>query len=89
MLSTDGYANSFRNDDDFRKVGPDLLELVRSEGIDRLEASLAGWLEEASEVGSGDDVTVGIAIWLGSVKSETAESSNRSEADSYQNDEGK
>lgn len=89
MMSTDGYANSFRNDDEFRKVGPDLLELVRSEGIDRLEVSLAGWLKEASEEGSGDDVTVGIGIWLGVVGSETAESSKGLEADSYQNDERK
>jgi hypothetical protein len=60
VLSTDGYANSFRTDADFAQVGSDLLSLVRSEGLDAVGTCLESWLHEASALGSGDDVTVGI-----------------------------
>ena len=60
VLSTDGYANSFRTDADFAQVGADLLAMVRSEGLDAVGGCLEAWLHEASALGSGDDVTVGI-----------------------------
>jgi hypothetical protein len=60
VVSTDGYANSFRTDADFAKVGADLLEMVRGEGLDAVGGCLESWLHEASAFGSGDDVTVGI-----------------------------
>jgi hypothetical protein len=60
VVSTDGYANSFRDEQGFLQVGPDLLEMVRAEGLTAVEAGLPGWLEEASRLGSGDDVTVGL-----------------------------
>jgi hypothetical protein len=64
LLSTDGYANSFREDEGFLAVGPDLLHMIRSEGIDPVCGKLEVWLREASEQGSGDDVTLGI-LWRG------------------------
>jgi len=33
LLSTDGYANSFRSDEDFLKIGHDYLEIIREQGI--------------------------------------------------------
>jgi hypothetical protein len=60
LVSTDGYANSFRDDGGFRQVGSDLLGLIRKEGLGAVEASLEGWLNEASQQGSGDDVTLGL-----------------------------
>ncbi len=60
VVSTDGYANSFRDDASFRRVGSDLLGLIRSEGLEAVEAHLEQWLSEASEQGSGDDVTLGL-----------------------------
>ncbi len=60
LVSTDGYANSFRDDAGFRQVGSDLLTLIRTEGLEAVEANLEGWLREASEQGSGDDVTLGL-----------------------------
>ena len=60
LLSTDGYANSFRDEAGFSKVGSDLLDLLRSEGVDRVNASLKPWLAEASQIGSGDDITLGL-----------------------------
>lgn len=62
LLSTDGYANSFREDDGFLAVGADLVRMIRAEGIGPIDENLEGWLQEASELGSGDDVTVGI-LW--------------------------
>jgi len=60
LASTDGYANSFQNDKGFRQVGSDLLTLIRTEGFEAVEGSLEDWLTEASEQGSGDDVTLGL-----------------------------
>ncbi len=60
LVSTDGYANSFRDDEGFLKVGPDLLEMVRENGLDYVKQELDNWLTEASHSGSGDDVTLGI-----------------------------
>lgn len=58
VLSTDGYANSFRDEAGFLKVGSDLLAIIRSDGLDSVALSLESWLQEASAAGSGDDVTL-------------------------------
>ena len=60
LVSTDGYANSFRQEADFIQVGTDYLELMRADGLDAVERRLKSWLVEASEAGSGDDITLGI-----------------------------
>lgn len=60
LLSTDGYANSFRDEAGFLQVGADLFELLRNEGIAPVRDNLESWLNEASRCGSGDDVTVGL-----------------------------
>ncbi|MFQ5554737.1 MAG: PP2C family serine/threonine-protein phosphatase [Acidimicrobiia bacterium] len=62
ILSTDGYSNSFADDEGFLRVGPDLLDLIRSDGLDAVSSDLSGWLAEASALGSGDDVTVGLLV---------------------------
>jgi serine/threonine protein phosphatase PrpC len=60
LLSTDGYVNSFSDSAGFLKVGSDLLEMLRADGFDSINASLKGWLEEATRAGSGDDCTLGL-----------------------------
>jgi Protein phosphatase 2C len=60
LLSTDGYVNSFSDSAGFFKVGSDLLEMLRADGFDLINASLKGWLEEATRSGSGDDCTLGL-----------------------------
>jgi serine/threonine protein phosphatase PrpC len=62
LLCTDGYANSFREDTGFLRAGRDILDIIRQEGIGRVECDLEQWLQEASDVGSGDDITAGI-LW--------------------------
>jgi serine/threonine protein phosphatase PrpC len=60
LVSTDGYANSFRSDADFLQIGRDYLDLVRRQGVDALAEELPQILKGASEEGSGDDITLGV-----------------------------
>lgn len=60
LVSTDGYANSFASDADFLQIGADFLAMAREHGLPGVAERLPGILREASEKGSGDDVTFGI-----------------------------
>lgn len=60
LLSTDGYANSFKSDGDFLQVGHDFVTMISKDGIASVEAQLEAILEDASTIGSGDDITLGI-----------------------------
>lgn len=60
VLSSDGYANSFQNESAFLQVGQDLHGLIAAEGLGVVADNLAAWLAQASQEGSGDDVTVGV-----------------------------
>lgn len=62
FASTDGYANSFSSESDFLKVGADLLVMAKEAGVEEIEKGLDEWLSQASNEGSGDDVTLGIVI---------------------------
>jgi hypothetical protein len=73
LLSTDGYVNSFSDQEGFLKVGSDLLEMLRSDGFDFVNDSLKGWLEEATRMGSGDDTTLGIICRMDALKKVTTD----------------
>ncbi len=60
MLSTDGYANSFATDEDFFRVGEEYFNLIRKQGVDYVAEQLKQFLENTSQNGSGDDITLGI-----------------------------
>ena len=62
LAATDGYGNSFEEDAGFLQVGSDLLRMIRSEGLATVTRELEGWLEEVSELGSGDDVTLAMLV---------------------------
>lgn len=62
LLSTDGYANSFRTEADFLLIGGDYLDMIRELGLEKVDAELAAILAEASAQGSGDDITLGIMV---------------------------
>jgi serine/threonine protein phosphatase PrpC len=68
LVSTDGYSNSFRDDAGFLKVGCDLLDIIRSEGLAFVSEHLERWLEEATQAGSGDDITVGVLCRMEAVE---------------------
>jgi serine/threonine protein phosphatase PrpC len=61
MVSTDGYANCFGDDEAFFRVGADFLEYLRDEGPSFVRDKLEDWLRQSSRDGSGDDITVGLA----------------------------
>ena len=58
ILSTDGYENSFESESDFLAVGADYLNIIKQNGIDKVDANLENWLKNTSEDGSGDDISV-------------------------------
>jgi len=60
LLATDGYPNSFRDEAGFLKVGTDILETIRAEGLGHVKDNLEVWLSDSTHAGSGDDVTLGI-----------------------------
>jgi hypothetical protein len=62
LAATDGYANSFAEDAGFLKVGSDLLTMIRADGLRTVGDQLEGWLGEVSELGSGDDVSLGLLV---------------------------
>lgn len=58
LISTDGYSNSFKDDESFYKAGKDFLEILQKEGIQVIRDNLDEWLKETSNNGSGDDTTM-------------------------------
>ena len=62
LAATDGYANAYRDDASFQQVAQDYWTLLRDEGDAAVQPHLKAWLDEASQQGSGDDITVGI-LW--------------------------
>lgn len=63
VLATDGYANSYADDDAFERVGPDWLALLRAEGVDEVTRRLPAILHATSAGGCGDDVSLGL-LWI-------------------------
>jgi hypothetical protein len=62
LLSTDGYMNSFRSERDFLQIGADYLQLLRQQGIEVIAQDLPNILFQASEEGSGDDISVALLL---------------------------
>jgi serine/threonine protein phosphatase PrpC len=58
MLSTDGFANSYPDEDTFRQTCLEYAAAIREHGPAAVQEKLPEWLEETSREGSGDDVTV-------------------------------
>lgn len=58
FVATDGYANSFYDEAEFLKVGPDFKEVLAKQGPKYIENNLKDWLKETTKEGSGDDITL-------------------------------
>lgn len=63
MLSSDGLANSFKNDDEFKKTCKDYYALLKEYGVKAVSDQLKTWLGETSELGCGDDITALFAYY--------------------------
>lgn len=70
LVSTDGYANSFMNEQAFLKVGSDIWSMMREGGIEKVESDLESWLTTATKTGSGDDITLGILCCMNVLEKE-------------------
>jgi serine/threonine protein phosphatase PrpC len=81
LLTTDGYANSFTDEAGFLKVGSDILELLRRDGFDAVNRSVKGWLEEATQLGSGDDCTLGLILRLDALQGPAQPATRGAEAE--------
>lgn len=57
MLSSDGLSNSYKNDEEFQKTCMDYYALLKEYGVKAVSGQLKTWLQETSEMGSGDDIT--------------------------------
>ena len=62
-LSSDGFSNSYKSETDFYNTLKDYLGMIKEHGIEAVEESLQSWLNETSEMGSGDDITLCIAYY--------------------------
>jgi len=65
LLATDGLSDSFAGpgDEEFLTFARSLVDRIHEFGIERVAASLHGWMDSFSRQGSGDDITVALA-WL-------------------------
>lgn len=63
MLSTDGMANSFKNDEEFKKTCNEYYTLLNEHGVKVVTDNLKAWLSETSELGCGDDITALFAYY--------------------------
>jgi len=58
VLSSDGFSNSYLNEDEFHKACHDYFDLIKEHGTAEIEQHLQEWLSDTSENGCGDDITV-------------------------------
>lgn len=63
MLSTDGCSNSYADDAGFERTASDLFDMIRADGISKVQSELGSWLTEVSWCGSGDDTTLGMIVF--------------------------
>jgi Protein phosphatase 2C len=61
LVSTDGLANSFRDEEGYCRFGADILRMLSAEGADAVAGRLPDWLGEMTREGSGDDISLAIA----------------------------
>ena len=65
MLSTDGVAKSFADEDAFRSVAEHYRAALDAADLPALRAELPGWLADVSRRGSGDDATLALVKRIG------------------------
>jgi serine/threonine protein phosphatase PrpC len=59
-LCTDGYVNSYTSSVEFETVIKDIKHLLIEQGAEKVQAMLPDWLNETSQQGSGDDITIAL-----------------------------
>lgn len=60
LLATDGYANSYANNTSFLNMLEQLYQKTLQHGLGALLDVLPSWLEDTTQHGSGDDISVAL-----------------------------
>jgi len=63
MISTDGFSNSYRTQDEYFVSCKDYYALILEHGFEAVADQIKDWLKETSELGSGDDITLALAYF--------------------------
>jgi serine/threonine protein phosphatase PrpC len=63
ILSTDGFANSYKHEQEFQKTCVDYFGMINEHGAEAVSTNLKGWLSETSRMGCGDDITMLMAYY--------------------------
>ena len=63
-LTTDGFANSYKSENDFHIALSDYLKMINEHGMEAVKNNLPDWLRETSSMGCGDDITMLIAYFV-------------------------
>lgn len=61
LMSSDGFSNSYKNENEFKKTCTEYLDMINQYGVKTVKENLKSWLSETSAMGCGDDITVLIA----------------------------
>lgn len=78
MLSTDGFSNSYKNEEEFKVACKEYREMILQYGSEAVLANLKDWLNETSEQGCGDDITL-IMLFFGKEKESEESDDSREE----------
>jgi len=65
LLTTDGFPNAFPGDAAFDAAAGTVLSVANTDDVTAIRRRLEGWLTDATNHGSGDDVTVALAFRRG------------------------
>jgi len=60
FLVSDGYKNSFKHAEGFYQALGDIHSFIETDGADFVQTELEDWLNEASQSGSGDDISLAV-----------------------------
>ena len=63
LMSSDGFANSYKNEDEFIKTCIEYFDMIKQYGAKAVDENLKNWLTETSAMGCGDDITLLIAYY--------------------------
>lgn len=73
LMSSDGFANSYKNEEEFSKTCIDYFNMVNQYGAKAVGENLKSWLSETSTMGCGDDITVLMAYYCNNTDADGAE----------------
>jgi protein phosphatase 2C-like protein len=68
MLTTDGYKNSYHDENAFCRVAIEYMTMIQEKGLQDVSSKLGKITSEISKEGSGDDITIGLIVDAGKIK---------------------